>query len=92
LPPARQPIRVVIEHASPWLVVSVIDRGSGLGPADLAHLFEPFFTTKPDGLGLGLSICKTIVEAHGGRLWAEPNADLVGMRFAFSLPCHDHPA
>lgn len=92
LPPARQPIRVVIEHARPWLVVSVIDRGSGLGPADLAHLFEPFFTTKSDGLGLGLSICKTIVEAHGGRLWAEPNADLVGMRFAFSLPCHDHPA
>lgn len=92
LPPARQTIRVVIEHARPWLVVSVIDTGPGLAPAELGHLFEPFFTTKSDGLGLGLSICKTIVEAHGGRLWAEPNADLVGMRFAFSLPCHDHSA
>jgi two-component system sensor histidine kinase TtrS len=89
LPPARQAIRVLIESAEHRLIVSVIDRGPGLAPAELGHLFEPFFTTKSDGLGLGLSICKTIVEAHGGRLWAEPNADLVGMRFAFSLPCHE---
>ena len=68
------------------------DHGVGLDAAQLARLFEPFFTTKPDGLGLGLPICKTIIEAHGGRLWAEPNPDGPGMRFSFSLPCHEPSA
>jgi two-component system sensor histidine kinase TtrS len=45
-----------------------------------------------DGLGLGLPICKTIIEAHGGRLWAEPNPAGHGMRFSFSLPCHEPSA
>ena len=69
-------------------VVHVIDQGCGLSADDLSHLFEPFFTTKADGLGLGLPICKTIIEAHGGRLWAELNPHGRGMRFSFSLPCH----
>ncbi|HEY0843804.1 MAG TPA: PhnD/SsuA/transferrin family substrate-binding protein [Noviherbaspirillum sp.] len=90
LPPERQHIRIVIEPADNRLVVRVIDRGGGLGDAQLTHLFEPFFTTKPDGLGLGLPICKTIIEAHGGRLWAERNTDGVGMCFSFSLPSHEH--
>ncbi|MDF2466628.1 MAG: histidine kinase [Ramlibacter sp.] len=88
LPPERQDVRIVIEPADTRMLVHVIDRGAGLEEAQRARLFEPFFTTKPDGLGLGLPICKTIVEAHGGRLWAGPNADGPGMRFSFSLPCH----
>ena len=89
LSPERQQIRVVIESLDHWVQLHVIDQGGGLETAQLAHLFEPFFTTKPDGLGLGLSICKTIIEAHGGRLWAEPNPGGPGMCFSFSLPCHE---
>lgn len=91
LAPPRQRIEVVVEGAQRRALVHVIDRGVGLDGSQRARLFEPFFTTKPEGLGLGLPICKTIVEAHGGRLWAEPNADGVGMRFTFSLPCHELP-
>ena len=90
LPADRQLIRILLECADNRQLIHVIDRGAGLGEAQQAHLFEPFFTTKQDGLGLGLPICKTIVEAHGGRLWAEPNADGPGMRFSVSLPCHAH--
>lgn len=89
LPPERQSISIVVEAAENRVHLHVIDRGSGLDAAQLAHLFEPFFTTKPDGLGLGLPICKTIIEAHGGRLWAEPNRDGPGMCFSFALPCHE---
>ncbi len=53
--------------------VSVSDTGSGLSPDILPQLFQPFVTTKQHGMGVGLSISKTIIEAHGGRLWAEPN-------------------
>jgi C4-dicarboxylate-specific signal transduction histidine kinase len=53
--------------------VVVADRGPGLPPAIVGHLFEPFNTTKRNGMGLGLSICRTIVEAHGGFLRYEPN-------------------
>ena len=86
LPAERQSLRVLIEAAESRAVVHVIDCGSGLSADQLARLFEPFFTTKPDGLGLGLPICKTIIEAHGGRLSAAANADGIGMRFSFSLP------
>ncbi|MCM2340088.1 sensor histidine kinase [Rhodoferax sp.] len=91
LPPERHRVQVIVEAVDHWVHLHVIDQGCGLEPPQLAHLFEPFFTTKPDGLGLGLPICKTIIEAHGGRLWAEPNAAGPGMCFSFSLPCHDLP-
>jgi two-component system, LuxR family, sensor kinase FixL len=65
--------------------VSVADRGCGIDPADLERLFEPFVTTKPTGLGLGLAVCRTIVGAHGGRIWASNNAES-GAAFHFTLP------
>jgi C4-dicarboxylate-specific signal transduction histidine kinase len=59
--------------AEPGVLVAVRDSGPGLAPATLGHVFDAFYTTKPSGLGLGLSICRSIIEAHGGRLWASAN-------------------
>ena len=53
--------------------IRVTDTGPGIAPEIAAQLFQPFVTTKPHGMGVGLSISRTIIEAHGGRLWAEPN-------------------
>lgn len=67
------------------IAVAVCDRASGL-PADVAdRMFDPFFATKPNGLGMGLSISRSIVQAHGGRIWAAPNAD-GGMTVSFVIP------
>ena len=66
------------------LLVEVRDSGPGLTPATMERLFEPFYTTKPTGLGLGLSICHSIVEAHGGRLWAGANMPR-GAVFQFTI-------
>jgi PAS domain S-box-containing protein len=67
------------------VLVGVRDSGPGLAPETLDHVFEAFYTTKPGGLGMGLSICRSIIEAHGGRLWA--SADLPrGATFQFTLP------
>ncbi|TMA87686.1 MAG: GHKL domain-containing protein [Deltaproteobacteria bacterium] len=67
------------------LQISVSDHGTGLTSDQLDKIFQPFFTTKREGLGMGLSISRSIVEAHGGRLWAENNADH-GATFYFTLP------
>ena len=67
--------------------VTVADRGPGISEAQLAGIFEPFVTTKPHGMGLGLAICRTIVESHGGRIWATNNADR-GATLHFALPGH----
>jgi signal transduction histidine kinase len=63
----------------------VRDSGPGLASAGLDRLFEAFYMTKPTGLGLGLSICRSIIEAHGGRLWVSANARR-GAVFQFTLP------
>ncbi|HEY4592668.1 MAG TPA: MASE1 domain-containing protein [Thermoanaerobaculia bacterium] len=65
--------------------VSVVDRGTGIPADELERVFEPFFTTKEHGLGLGLSICRSIVAAHGGRLWASNNEN-GGATFHLTLP------
>ena len=57
------------------LLVSVSHTGVGLPPQHADQIFDPFFTTKPHGTGMGLRICRTIVEAHGGRLWAANNSE-----------------
>lgn len=72
-----------IEHGE--VVVSVEDTGLGLEAADLERIFEPFFTTKADGMGMGLMFCRSVVEAHGGRLWIAANQPQ-GAVFSFSLP------
>jgi PAS domain S-box-containing protein len=69
------------------VLVAVGDSGPGLAPAAVECLFESFYTTKPGGLGLGLSICRSIIEAHGGRLWACANVPR-GAVFQFTVPSH----
>jgi two-component system sensor kinase FixL len=71
------------EHG--FVIVSVSDTGSGVEPDLAAQLFEAFVTSKAEGLGIGLSISKAIIEAHGGRIWFTPNPD-IGASFHFSLP------
>jgi two-component system, LuxR family, sensor kinase FixL len=73
------------------VLVSVADTGGGISPAIEAKLFQPFVTTKAEGMGIGLSVCRTIVEAHGGRLWVEPNVG-GGSVFRFTLPAGDGTA
>jgi PAS domain S-box-containing protein len=73
------------------VLVAVRDSGPGLAPEALERLFEAFYTTKPSGLGLGLSICRSIIEAHGGRLWATANVPR-GAIFQFTVPAHSHGA
>jgi signal transduction histidine kinase len=67
------------------LVVEIADTGPGFGPGESERMFEAFFTTKAEGIGLGLWICRTIVEAHGGRLSASPNLPR-GCAFRFTVP------
>ena len=71
--------------ADQMIEISVLDTGPGLAPEVLERLFQPFVTTKAQGMGVGLSICRTIVEAHGGRIWADPGAD-GGTVFRLSVP------
>jgi two-component system sensor histidine kinase DctS len=73
-----------------WLEFSVADIGPGVPDAVKGQLFTPFFTTKAEGMGLGLSLCRTVVEQHGGQLSFEPNTPQ-GTIFRFMLPAADSP-
>jgi signal transduction histidine kinase len=70
------------------VIISVADNGTGVDSQEIKRIFNPLFTTKPEGMGMGLSICRSIVEGHGGRLWVAPNKP-VGTVFLFSLPSGD---
>ena len=84
----RRELRVSTERdGSNGVITAVRDSGVGLNPESLEHLFDPFYTTKPDGMGMGLAISRSIIEAHGGRLWATLNAPC-GAVLQFTLP-HD---
>ena len=72
-------------HGAPEALVSVQDAGTGFKPEQVDRLFEPFYSTKPQGMGMGLAISRSIIEAHGGRLWAQSNQG-PGATFLFSLP------
>ena len=67
------------------VLIAVTDAGTGLDPTKVDRIFDAFFTTKPEGMGMGLSICRSIIEAHGGRLWASPNLPY-GSVFQFTMP------
>jgi len=77
-------VRVAVTHQGGQITVAVIDSGRGL--SDPERLFEPFFSTKATGLGMGLNICRTIIESHHGRLWVVARPD-GGTIFRFTLPC-----
>ncbi len=82
--PAPDAISIKVEREAAGVTVSVCDRGAGI--RDPEKLFQPFYTTKSEGMGLGLAICRTVIESHGGRLWAEARAG-GGACFCFRLPC-----
>jgi PAS domain S-box-containing protein len=88
VPESERKISVRTRQPDTGLIqIEVSDCGTGIHPEQLARVFEPFQSTKPDGLGLGLSISRSIVEAHAGRLWAENNPDR-GATFYLTLPVH----
>ncbi len=91
LPEDRRTIRVVVVRDVGDAVITVRDRGHGIAPDDLPRLFDSFFSTKKHGMGLGLSIARTIVEAHGGTIRASHNAE-GGAEFQVRLPAVDPQA
>jgi signal transduction histidine kinase len=70
-----------------YITFTVADTGAGIDPKHLKDIFSAFFTSKPDGMGMGLAISRSIVEAHGGRLWASANA-AQGAKFQFTMPIY----
>jgi signal transduction histidine kinase len=72
-------------QAGGGVLVEVGDSGPGIDPANHERVFEPFYTTKTSGVGLGLSICRSIIDGHGGKLWVSANKPR-GALFQFSLP------
>jgi signal transduction histidine kinase len=84
---ARQLLIRTGKDASGGVLVAVQDSGPGLSPRSFDRVFDAFYTTKPGGMGMGLSICRSIIEAHGGRLWAAPH-DGPSATFQFTLPIH----
>jgi two-component system sensor kinase FixL len=84
-PPERRRVTIsTTERPAGNVEVSVSDSGPGIAAEKIERIFEPFFSTKRDGMGLGLSITRTIVQAHRGRIWAESNG--AGATFRFAIP------
>jgi len=85
-------LRIETRQSEPGMVrVSVGDSGPGIKAADLDRIFNPLFTTKSSGMGMGLSICRSIIESHGGRIWVS-NAAGQGTIFQFELPAESRTA
>ena len=78
-------LKVMSERKSPGVLITVEDSGVGVEPKNIERIFEPFYTTKSDGMGMGLSICRSIIEEHGGRLFATPGC-MCGLAIQISLP------
>jgi signal transduction histidine kinase len=90
--PSRRELFVRSEQSEPgWVQVSIEDSGPGISPSDLERIFQPMFTTKSQGMGMGLSICRSIMEAHGGRIWVASGGQ-TGAAFRFSLPASETEA
>jgi signal transduction histidine kinase len=89
--PVRDHVQRMVQRHCPYrpvrheVIVSVRDSGPGIDPPNMNCLFNAFFTTKADGMGMGLSICRSIIESHGRRIWASNNTG-PGMTFQFALP------
>ncbi len=90
LPAENRVINIILDRAGGDVTIAVIDHGPQVTSETLVHLFEPFFTTKPEGLGLGLAICKSILEAHSGRLSVHPCSPPPGLVFILYLPEFHH--
>ncbi len=85
VPPEQRSLTIETLATAVGVNVRVVDSGPAIDPSILSKMFEPYFTTKPQALGLGLSVCQTLVKAHAGRLWAQPNNDS-GLTVQFTLP------
>lgn len=83
-------VRLRVQCTAAEVEIAVTDNGAGVAPESAPRLFEPLYTTRPDGMGLGLSICKSIVEAHGGRIWLQADAS-GGTEFRFTIPLENQP-
>jgi two-component system sensor kinase FixL len=81
----RRDLGITVRRDGEVALFEISDTGDGISEEIRSRLFQPFVSTKPDGMGVGLSICRTIIEAHGGRIWAEPVPE-GGTRFQFTLP------
>ena len=90
-PPARRLVTVQARPTGATVELSVSDNGHGIAADKQPHLFETFFTSKPNGLGMGLVISRNIIEAHGGRLWAD-NEPAGGAKFTLALPAAEEGA
>jgi two-component system sensor kinase FixL len=86
--PKKQIAITTSQAQSGFVRVSIADSGPGIAPGIAPKLFQPFITTKEKGMGIGLTICQSIIEAHGGKIWAEPGKTQ-GTVFHFQLPRAD---
>lgn len=89
-PTDKRTLHVRLSRDNEQLRVVIADRGTGIAPEQLEQLFKPFYSTKTTGMGMGLNICRSIIEHHQGRLWVEPNPG-GGCRFIFTVPFSEEP-
>ena len=88
-PEHKRRLLISTSNGNGFVTISVTDTGPGVPPENLSRVFDSFFTNKPDGMGLGLSIARSIIQAHRGRIWAENNQDAPGATFHFAVPVAD---